>query len=153
MVHTRWQRTAIIVLALAAGSLATIAGTPAARADQVAPAPVVLSTPPDLRIDSSSIKTISGNTYIVFVVKNGGGLAAGPFNVEIKAGNGALVQAVASGGLGPGKTLTVFHKLPGCVPYGLLSRTIVADSGNAVAELSEANNSLTKLFSYGPSCS
>src|SRR5215208_3984083 len=90
---------ALILGGLILLTLAASAGAPAVHADQVVPVPVVLSTPPDLRIDSSSIKTISGEVYMVFVVKNGGGLAAGPFNVEIEAGNGALVQAVASGGL------------------------------------------------------
>jgi hypothetical protein len=119
----RSSRTCTMLLAgLLLAIVATGVGTPAAYADSLAPLPVVLSTSADLRIQSVTVTKTAGDTYMVFVVKNAGGIGAGPFTVEIRAGNGALVQAVASGGLGPGNTLTIFHKLPGCVPYGLLTR-------------------------------
>lgn len=116
----------------------------------VAQANLVLQ--PNLVVQSTRFINFGDDVYLQFTVKNTGLANAGAFKMNVESANGAVVQSFASAGLAPGQTTVHAHKLPGCVPLGIVSRTIVADAGNLVAESNEGDNEVTKNYIYGPAC-
>ena len=88
---------------------------------------------PDLRI----VGIVRSGAYAV-TVRNAGGGPARDFKVSLRVGAGNPVSQTVSV-LGPHQSLTLAFTRPGCADPVVAS----ADSGNAVPESDEANNSLT----------
>jgi len=92
---------------------------------------------PDLRPDLRVVGIVHAGTYLV-TVRNAGGSAARGFDVSFRVGGGNPVGQTV-GVLGPHQWLTLTFTRPGCAdPVGA-----TADSGSAVLESDEANNTLT----------
>lgn len=171
---TGWTRMlALSALAAAAGlSLIIAADTPRAGAQPppIAPIPGGIIPRPDLTffngwvfyIDSTLIttfETVYGVStgpgyYLIIEVKNSGTGRAGPFAVQVQSKSGVVLQTLVHNGwpLAPGQRVPFFHKLPhrGICGMALVERVIVVDSGNAVSESNEYNNSHFVQASYGP---
>ena len=106
-----------------------------ARAQHVTPAcPQPL---PDLRIVDIT-RPVGTGVYRV-TVRNAGGLPAHGFDVSLSVGDKAVVPSRTVGVLGPHQSLTVTFTRTGCADPVVAT----ADSGNAVVESDEANNTLT----------
>lgn len=116
----------------------------------VAEANLVLQ--PNLVIQSTRFINFGDDVYLQFTVKNTGLANAGAFKMSVKSANGATLEQFASIGLAPGQTTVHAHKLPACVPLGIVSRTIVADFGNLVNESNEGDNEATRNYIFGPAC-
>lgn len=146
------QGRALVVAAGLAAVVALTALVQARPAGAARPVEAYFSYP-DLQVTLSRFVSNSAGTFLHFRVTNTGDADAGAFAVQVKtAPNGAVVQTFAVAGLAEGASQDFTHKLPVCIPYGALTRTIVADSGNTVNELWEWNNEKTVNFIYGPSC-
>jgi hypothetical protein len=158
---TRAFRPALLALALMAAGAATLAVHQPAQA-QTAPGPGVLQTgiiyKPDLTVLSTEFRTDSSGTYLRWTVKNIGTAASPAFWMQVKKpGVGPLPDQIlqwmpSGGGLAAGATKVFQHKLPACVPYGMVQREIEVDAVQAISELNEGNNEKSANYIYGPSC-
>jgi hypothetical protein len=93
---------------------------------------------PDLRIVDVT-RQVGTPTYLV-TVRNAGGLSARGFDVSLRVGQGSpLVPGQTVGVLGPHQSLSLAFTRPGCADPVVAT----ADSGSAVPESDEANNTLT----------
>jgi hypothetical protein len=109
-----------------------------ARAQHVTPA--CLQPLPDLRIVDIT-RPLGTGTYRV-TVRNAGGLAARGFDVSLSVGQGnPVVPGQTVGVLGPHQSVVVTFTRTGCADPVVAT----ADSGHAVPESDEANNTLTML--------
>lgn len=146
------------VLMAAVGALVALMGARPAAADASQPGDLILITAPDLRVSETKFVTIVGDTFLRITVKNSGTGNAGPYQVAVKQpalgpiGGQVFEWFIDVNGLGAGAVEVFYHKLPACLPYGLVSRQIEVDATQVVAELNEGNNTATASFFYGPSC-
>jgi hypothetical protein len=110
---------------------------------------------PDLAVSMSAVETnypgggISARMRIV--VENKGLKAAGAFQVSVRDQNGVLKQTFTVNGLAVGGKTVLYHNLPNFDCGDAHTRVARADSGNAIAELNESNNSAQWTYIY-PTC-
>ena len=113
----------------------------------VAPLGPMLILTPDLTVTQISYGPAPANT-IQFTVKNAGTLATGAFDVKLYV-NGVLKDTVhIGGGLVAGGqatfTFPAYHHF--CILGVHYTMKVVADTGGAVAESDESNNSRTEVW-------
>ncbi len=93
--------------------------------------------PPSVNVLTTCLGTRQG--FIDIVVGNNGPVAAGPFTVAF---TGALTDSISLLGLGPGASVTVSESFTACTFTPDCNFKVTIDPTNAVAESSEADNTI-----------